>query len=518
MADYDTPRRGDTADDLDPVSEPKMHSLGELDGYYLTKQLGKGGMGNVYLAVNKYNPEMRRALKVILPESDRQLDELVDRWKVECAVSERLRGLKHHHIVQVYDGKQGEFYDGRETESVFYIAMEYVDGATLTKLMQNRALSIEDGLKIGLDISSALEAAHDIGIAHRDVKPSNIVIDDATERNMHAYLLDFGVAKMLYEPAGMTQMHGEVTVGTLNYMPPEELRKILGDDSMPTTEKGDIWSWGKVCYEMFAKIAMQDEPTEESRGLGLSTKFQKAIAWRARPIRDVPAELNALIANMTTREPGGRPDARDVRAAFGQLLYLRDAGAGTQPITIGPQEVRLEQLVNDIRSEHLTQEDFVRKQGLFMMVPADGYTQATNPNMRVDGRLAREMTYFKIFAPQAKRQWIFGRGEGVDCRYKEPTMSKTHFAITRLPFLFEGKERYTITDLESSNGTYLRGLRLEPKKSELITTGDEIRAGNTRIVFALPAEARQSVDTIQFKVERQDKTPKQKRLSDQQGA
>lgn len=510
MSDDKTPKRGGYE------SRAPANYIGKLDGYFLLKKLGGGGMGDVYLAEGESNPEMRRAIKIVKADTKEHLDEIIERWQVECRVSERVRALKHPHIVQVYDGKAILARDqtsGKDV-SIFYLAMEYVEGQTLLQMMRGASPTIDQGIKIGIDIASALEAAHGIGVLHRDMKPSNIIIDDTIENKMHAYLLDFGIAKLLGEPSGLTKLHGETAVGTLNYMPPEELLKIIDSDyEGEQDERGDIWGLGKVLYELFARIARPfQEPTEASKKFSLERAAHEALAWRARPIAEIPRGVNEIIIEMTAYVKDARPDARDVRARLGQELYARDVLSGTQPITIGPQEVRLEQLANDLKNEHMTEGEFVRKQGLFVMVPSEGYFRATHPNLKMEPRYARDTTYFKVFAPQAKKEWVFGRGEDVDCRYSDRTMSRKHFKIERPGIQMDGKEVFKIVDLGSNNGTRLNGISLRPHQAEIIRAGDRIIAGNLDLTFAPSAELRKSTDTIQFKiVDGRDKTPKQKR-------
>lgn len=516
MSDDKTPKRGGYE------ARAPVNYIGKLDGYFLLKKLGGGGMGDVYLAQGESNHEMRRAIKVVKTDTKEYLDEIIERWRVECQVSERVRALKHPHIVQVYDGKALRARDessGKDV-SIFYLAMEYVEGRTLLQMMRGTPPTVDQGIKIGIDIASALEAAHGIGVLHRDVKPSNVMVDDTVEDKMHAYLLDFGISKLLGEPSGLTKLHGEMAVGTLNYMPPEELLKIIdpnyeGDQD----ERGDIWALGRVLFELFGKITRPyQEPTEASKKFALEKAARDALAWRPKPIDELPRGVNEIIIEMTAFQPNARPDARDVRARLGQELYARDVLSGTQPIVVGPQEVRLEQLANDLKNEHMTEGEFVRKHGLFVMVPTEGYFRATHPNLKMEPRYARDTTYFKVFAPQAKREWVFGRGEDVDCRYSDRTMSRKHFKIERPGIQMDGKEVFKIVDLGSNNGTKLNGIALKPRQAEIIRAGDRVIAGNLDLTFAPSTELRKSTDTIQFKVRRDEETPKKRDYDIQSGA
>lgn len=197
----------------------------QLGRYRIIAPLGEGGMAAVYRA---YQPGMERyvALKV-LPRHFAHDPEFVGRFEQEAKLIAR---LQHVHILPVHDYGQAEGYT--------YIAMPYVETGTLADLMQGEPLPLPQIRSVILQIGDALDYAHERGLIHRDVKPSNILIDD---RN-NCLLTDFGIAKIVEGTAKFTQT-GAI-IGTPAYMSPEQ---ILGEE---LDGRSDIYALGIVLFEM----------------------------------------------------------------------------------------------------------------------------------------------------------------------------------------------------------------------------------------------------------------------------
>ena len=180
-------------------------------GYTVVRQLGAGGMGEVYLVQHPRLPRYD-ALKILPVELtvDREYSE---RFNREANVVAR---LWHPHIVGVHD--RGE-YDGQ-----LWITMDFVEGTDAARLLQDyqgAGLPPEDVVRIVTGVADALDYAHSQGLLHRDVKPSNILLAQSNSKFSRALLADFGIARMVKDTAGLTAT--DMTVGTVAYAAPEQL-------------------------------------------------------------------------------------------------------------------------------------------------------------------------------------------------------------------------------------------------------------------------------------------------------
>jgi YVTN family beta-propeller protein len=195
-----------------------------LAGYRVEALLGRGGMGVVYLAED---PRLKRrvALKLLAPELAEN-EAFRERFLRE---SELAASLDHPNVVPIYEAGEAE---GR-----LYIAMRFVEGADLKTLLADGPL--EPARAIGLvgQVAEALDAAHERGLVHRDVKPSNVLVD----RRGHAYLGDFGLTRVLAEP-GLGLPVGS-SLGTPDYVAPEQIRGEELDG------RADVYSLGCLLYE-----------------------------------------------------------------------------------------------------------------------------------------------------------------------------------------------------------------------------------------------------------------------------
>ena len=207
--------------------------------YRILEKLGEGGMGEVYLAEDT-RLGRRVALK-ILPQAFAEDEVRMHRFEQEARAASN---LNHPNIVTIYDIGHAD--------SLHYIAAEFIDGITLRDHISETEIKPLEALEIAIGVASALDAAHQAGVVHRDVKPENIML----RRDGIVKVLDFGLAKWVEgdvdssdvnavtKPMGVTQP-GAV-IGTYVYMSPEQAR------GLPVDARADIWSLGCVMYEMIA--------------------------------------------------------------------------------------------------------------------------------------------------------------------------------------------------------------------------------------------------------------------------
>ena len=208
--------------------------IGEtLSHYRIVERLGSGGMGVVYKAEDS---RLHRPVALKFVSGDLASDaEALSRFQREARSAS---ALNHPHICTIYDiGEQ----NGRS-----FIAMEYLEGATLQERLAAGPLGLERVLRLGIQIADALDAAHTAGIIHRDIKPANVFIGPRDR----VKVLDFGIAKMR-TPTGHhvdeTTIAGTrqgAVMGTAAYMAPEQARGEAVD------HRADLWSVGLVLYEM----------------------------------------------------------------------------------------------------------------------------------------------------------------------------------------------------------------------------------------------------------------------------
>ncbi|MEV6678808.1 serine/threonine-protein kinase [Streptomyces erythrochromogenes] len=206
----------------------------QIAGYKIERMIGRGGMAVVYCAKD-LRLDRTVAIKLIAPERARD-DTFRRRFTHESRVA---ASIEHPHIVPIFEAG--------ETDGVLYIAMRYVPGLDLRGLLDREGpLPVTTALRIAAQVASALDAAHDHELVHRDVKPGNILVAAGPDRDHpeHIYLTDFGLTKKSLSLSGFTTA-GEF-VGTLDYMAPEQI------SGRPVDGRCDLYSLACVVYETLA--------------------------------------------------------------------------------------------------------------------------------------------------------------------------------------------------------------------------------------------------------------------------
>jgi WD40 repeat protein len=225
---------------------------GQIGRYKLLSISGEGGMGIVYLAEQEQPIRRQVALKVIKPGMDSK--RVIARFKAE---RQALALLDHPNIAHVYDA--GTTDSGR-----LYFVMEYVEGLPITEYCDSNKLTINQRLKLFLEVCHGVHHAHQKSIIHRDIKPSNILV---TNRNGEAIpkIIDFGVAKALAQPLTERTLATEESqlIGTPEYMSPEQADMANEDIDI----RSDIYSLGVVLYELLTGVLPLDFTTFRESGI-----------------------------------------------------------------------------------------------------------------------------------------------------------------------------------------------------------------------------------------------------------
>ena len=274
-----------------------------IDGRYRVESLiARGGMATVYLGTDT-RLDRTVALKIMHAELANDED-FVRRFVVEARSIAR---LSHPNVVTVFD--QGT--DGR----TLYLAMEHVPGRTLRDLLNERGrLGPDEALDIMDGVLAGLAAAHDAGIAHRDVKPENVLLTDS----MVVKVADFGLARLL---AGVSETKSGMIIGTAAYLAPEQVAGQTAD------ARTDVYAAGVMLFELLTGT----QPHTGDTPLAVAYKHvNEVVPPPSSVVPGLPSALDTLVALATSRDPELRPgDAGQfLRAVTGVRHALPPAGPG----------------------------------------------------------------------------------------------------------------------------------------------------------------------------------------------
>lgn len=291
--------------------------IGKMLGQYEIKSLlGKGGMALVYRATQI---SMKRdvAVKVLIGDLGRD-PEFVSRFEREA---ELFAVLQHPHILPVIDFGN--------TDGQIYIVMRLVEGGSLDNRIKKGALDLSVAAKMLTQIGSALSFAHSKGIVHRDMKPSNVLLD----QNDNAYLTDFGIAKLLSGTSKLTATN--TVLGTPAYMAPEQWRGEQLD------ARTDIYSLGIMAYEMVTGKL----PFEGDTSFTLMYKHMNEMPPRPKEhIEHLSDEVEFVILKAMAKDPNERFQSADAMgeafraAAEGRPVDMSAAGMATEALQKGDDQ------------------------------------------------------------------------------------------------------------------------------------------------------------------------------------
>jgi protein kinase-like protein len=273
----------------------------EFAGYRIERQLGRGGMGVLYLAVEP-GLERRVALKLIVPEA--AADEVFARRFAE--ESRIAASIEHPNVVPIYAAG--------EEDGVPFIAMRYVAGSDLARrLAREGRLDPAVAADLAGQVGNGLDAIHAAGLIHRDVKPANVLLSEAGGED-HAYITDFGVARNVATESGLTQT-GRF-VGTLDYVAPEQISGGTID------ARADVYALGCLLFKLLTGEVPFPRDAEAARLYAHLHDPPPAPSLHATA---VPMALDDVVVRAMSKQPGDRyPSAGDLgRAAVAALSGSR---------------------------------------------------------------------------------------------------------------------------------------------------------------------------------------------------
>lgn len=277
------------------VCVPPEGVLELVDGFEITRELGRGGMGVVYEAVQTHPVRRRVALKLVKPGMD--TDEVLARFEAE---RQALALMDHPHIAKVLEA-------GATATSRPYFVMEMVEGASITRFCDEHQLPLRQRLELFHLVCLAVQHAHQKGVIHRDLKPNNILV---VEQDGHPVpkIIDFGVAKATLEQLTretlVTRM-GQL-VGTPEYMSPEQADWNSGGVDTRT----DVYALGVVLYELLTGACPFDRETLQTKAIDELLRFIR----EKTPPR--PSTRLSTVESLTTNAAARKVEPRRL---FGQL-------------------------------------------------------------------------------------------------------------------------------------------------------------------------------------------------------
>jgi serine/threonine protein kinase len=293
------PAAADAAGLLFPEDEEikdRLEKEQRISHYRIMRKLGAGGMGEVYLAEDT---QLDRTVALKILPADVAFDKRrMQRFKQEAKLAS---SLNQPNILTIF-----EF---GETDSLHFIATEYVDGTTLRDQLRDRQLKLPEVIDISIQVAAALDAAHEAGIIHRDIKPENIMI---RRRDRVIKVLDFGLAKLTQKTSGQSTAHSDTeantellvptmpgtVLGTIKYMSPEQAQGLRVD------ERTDLWSTGVVIYEMVAGRVPFTGVTNSHTIVDILEKEPALL--RSFAESNVPPELERIVSKALAKNPDER--------------------------------------------------------------------------------------------------------------------------------------------------------------------------------------------------------------------
>jgi len=405
---------------LDPTE------IGTLGPYRILKELGRGGMGVVYVAVDT-RLERQVALKVMLPQYASNIS-AKNRFLREARAAAK---ISHDNVVTIHEAD--------EFNGIPYIAMQHLKGMPLDEyLKQNGSPSLQEIIRIGIETLSGLEAAHQLGLIHRDIKPGNLWLETPTDR---VKVLDFGLAKPVDSEVELTKS-GSI-VGTPTYMSTEQAR---GEKLDP---RADIYSVGVVLYRLCTGQLPFQGPNTMAVLLALATEQPKHLR-ALNP--QVPLSLDKLIQQMLAKDANQRPKtALEAADRLRKIARELDTHTGsTQP----PSQFTDRDSQTEIETNKPTPTQKSKKKtwvviGIILLIifgrgviknssgnkkPPEETPKNNTPKKEIDNPVPKSKDPLEIERDAA--EWIIQKGGGIVIKGNEDLLMKVK-EIPKKPFTIE---------------------------------------------------------------------------------
>ncbi|MEK6222421.1 MAG: FHA domain-containing serine/threonine-protein kinase [Chloroflexota bacterium] len=420
------------------VQDPLMGK--SLGGYKIIEYLGSGAMAKVFKG---YHQDLNRHAAIKVMDAQFLIDhELVDMFKLE---GRNLASLSHPNIVQIHDLVVNE--------DIVYMVMEFIEGTPLSIMFRDakkkkKIIPITESVGVIKAVCEALSFAHDKNVIHRDVKPSNILV----ENTKRVTLVDFGFAKMI---TGDTKIQTGRLYGTPAYMAPEQTQ------GLPTRGQADIYSLGVVFYE----LVTNQTPFSDDEPLALAVKHINQEIPRPRSIASrIPRRIEIIIMKALARETKNRYQTIDEMLT--DINKLPEANTGHLPTA-----------TLEISNDH-----------------------KTDPKIKVDKSKEEQIVRFSLHfmetgqileIPEGNE---FTIGRHIEGESFKPDINLTPYdghkwGISRNHArLLVGLEEIILKDSESTNGTWINGKRIQANKPVKIEHGNVIQLGRLKVQFLVYRE------------------------------
>jgi len=304
------------------LNETSMPSLPSLIGvtldsrYFIQRELGQGGVGMVYLALDRKLHDKPVVIKVLLEKS------LQNSWVVQKFQQEKeaLARVDHPGVIGILD--DGELPDGKP-----YLVMQFVDGVTLRSQVKPEGIPLERAADLMKQIGRALGAAHNKGIFHRDLKPENIMLQSYGGGEEQVKIIDFGIAKLKDSIVAPSTVTG-ATAGTVSYMAPEQL------SGRPVSAAMDIYAMGAIAYE----LVTGRKPFNPETGFELLEMQRAGVRVKPSDLRpSLSEEACQVILRALSFDPKQRlQSARELGDILARALTEETAAINYHPVDNAP--------------------------------------------------------------------------------------------------------------------------------------------------------------------------------------